>query len=229
MSNKLIIVGTGGVADIMSDYFMRHTSYEIVCFSVDDDHKKETAFKGLPIISFEEVDRVFPPESHSMFVAIGYMKLNYIRARFYKKGKELGYKFISYVSPHALLHPTVTVGENTFIFEYNNIQYNAKIGNDVILWSSNHIGHETTIKDHAYLASHVVISGYCEVGEYSFLGVNVTFADEVKLGSNCLVGAGSYIARSTENNLVFPTTPTPSKTFDDISKKAQDMWRPDVE
>ena len=34
-----------------------------------------------------------------------------------------------------------------------------RIGNDVVLWSGNHIGHDSTIGDHCFIASHVVVSG----------------------------------------------------------------------
>ena len=51
------------------------------------------------------------------------------------------------------------VGENTFVFEYNVIQPFVKIGNNVVLWSGNHIGHHVVIADHCFITSHVVISG----------------------------------------------------------------------
>ena len=60
------------------------------------------------------------------------------------------------------------------------IQPNVRIGNDVILWSGNHIGHDSTIEDHCFIASHAVISGNVTIGEpYCFVGVNATFRDGV--------------------------------------------------
>ena len=51
------------------------------------------------------------------------------------------------------------IGENCFIFEDNTIQPFVKIGDDVVLWSGNHIGHHAEIGDHCFISSHVVISG----------------------------------------------------------------------
>ncbi|WP_245213936.1 hypothetical protein [Rhodoferax sp. AJA081-3] len=62
------------------------------------------------------------------------------------------------------------IGENCFILEDNTLQPFTKIGNNVILWSGNHIGHHGEIHDHVTFTSHVVMSGHCSIGPYSFLG-----------------------------------------------------------
>lgn len=98
------------------------------------------------------------------------------------------------------------VGENTFIFENNVIQPFVTIGNNCILWSGNHVGHRSVVKDHTFISSHVVISGYCEIGEYCFLGVNSTFNDHVKVGDQCVIGSGALITKDTEANRVYVAT-----------------------
>ena len=65
-----------------------------------------------------------------------------------------------------------------------------------MLWSGNHIGHQTQIGDHCFLSSHVVISGYCSIGASCFLGVNATFADNVTLGDDCFVGMAAVVNKS---------------------------------
>lgn len=220
---NIIIFGTGNVADIIGHYLKDR----VVCYTVDGNYIKESTFKGKPIVPFEDIEREFPAEKYNMFVAIGYNKLNHLRANAYFRAKAKKYSFISYLDDRALCSNKIkTIGENTFIFELNNLQYNVNVGNNVILWAGNHIGHETTIRDHSYLASHIVISGFCDIGEYNFIGVNATFADGVKTGKNNLIGAGSYIATSTEDNQVFVPPKSRILTFDDLSPKAQEMWRP---
>jgi acyl-[acyl carrier protein]--UDP-N-acetylglucosamine O-acyltransferase len=72
-----------------------------------------------------------------------------------------------------------------------------KIGNNVTLWSGNHIGHDSTIEDHCFISSHVVISGHCTVGPYSFIGVNATLHNAVQIAERCLIGAGAVIMKDT--------------------------------
>ena len=48
------------------------------------------------------------------------------------------------------------IGENTFIFEANVVQPGVTVGDNVVLWSGNHIGHDSVIEDHCFIASHAV-------------------------------------------------------------------------
>ena len=52
------------------------------------------------------------------------------------------------------------IGENCFIFEDNTIQPFVVVEDNVILWSGNHIGHHSVIKNHNFVSSHVVIDDY---------------------------------------------------------------------
>lgn len=129
---------------------------------------------------------------YKMFIPISYKKVNKLRA---EKVKEKGYTCVSYISSKAIYYNT-SIGENCFIFENNVIQPFTKIGDNCILWSGNHIGHHTIIKDHCFLASHIVV-------EYSFLGVNSTIRDNVKIGQENVIGAGSLILSNTDDKAVF--------------------------
>jgi len=203
MRDKLIIVGTGAIADVIADYLEGTNEYDIEGFSVDKNHIGKALFRSRPVVPFEKVEQVFPPERYKMFVAIGYVQLNYLRARFYTAAKDKGYSLISYVSPHAYMHHNVVLGDNCFIFENNVLQYDVTLGNDVILWSGNHIGHSTILRDHVYVASHVVISGNCDVGDYTFFGVNAAVADSIEIGKRCVIGMGANIINNTKDDQVY--------------------------
>lgn len=220
----LIIFGSGNVAEIIGAYFERERS--VVAYTISSEYINSNIFRGKPLVKFENIQEKYPPDEYDMFIAIGYNKLNHLRHKFYDQAKVKGYKLANYIHKMVHIDPTVIMGDNIFIFELNNIQYNVRLGNNIILWSSNHIGHETIVRDHVYMASHIVISGFCDIGEHSFIGVNATFADEVKLGKNCLVGAGAYVAKSTKDAKIFVPPKAKVLTFDDISPKAQEMWRP---
>ena len=65
-----------------------------------------------------------------------------------------------------------------------------------MIWSGNHIGHETTIDDHTYISSHVVISGNCKIGKRVFFGVNSSVADHIKIGDECFIGMGATVTKN---------------------------------
>src|SRR3546814_726615 len=112
-----------------------------------------------------------------MHVALSYNRLNQLREDKYHSAKAAGYRLASYVCSRSVVWPDLSVGDNCFILENQTIQPTVKIGNNVMIWSGNHLGHGTQIKDHVYIASHVCIAGHCVIGERSFMGVNATTAD----------------------------------------------------
>jgi carbonic anhydrase/acetyltransferase-like protein (isoleucine patch superfamily) len=89
------------------------------------------------------------------------------------------------------------------VFEDNTIQPFVQIGANVVLWSGNHIGHHSIIRDNCFIASHAVISGFCDVGENSFLGVNATLANNVSIGKDNWIGPSVTITKSTDENQLF--------------------------
>ena len=72
-----------------------------------------------------------------------------------------------------------------------------KIGNNCVLWSGNHIGHHTVIKDHVFITSQVVISGACVIEDDCFFGVNSSVRDEAHIATATLVGMGANIVKDT--------------------------------
>ena len=105
------------------------------------------------------------------------------------------------------------IGENCFILEENTIQPFVTIGDNVTLWSGNHIGHHSTIMNHTFISSHVVVSGGVEVGEQCFIGVNSTLRDHITVGNKCVIGAGVLLLGDAKNESVFIGKATEEKNF----------------
>ena len=184
-------------------YFARDSEHENVAFTVDREFRKDDDFLGLPLLDFDEVVERYSPETHKMFIALSYTKMNKIRAEKYCKAKALGYELVSYISSKCSFLTEYPIGENCFILEDNTVQPFVKIGNNVTLWSGNHIGHHSTIHDHCFIASHVVISGGVEIGESCFIGVNATLRDHIKVGEKCVIGAGALLLADAEPEGVY--------------------------
>lgn len=211
-TRKLVIVGDSVFAEIAHEYFDADSDYEVVAFSVERDFLKREHLRGLPVVPFDELETRFDPASHEVYVATVYTQLNRLRARLAADAKAKGYRLASYVSPRAFVWRNVEIGEHCFIFEDNTVQPFVKIGNNVVLWSGNHIGHHSVIRDNCFIASHVVISGFCDIGENSFIGVNATLANNVTIGKDNWIGPNVAIMKSTEVGALYKTDqPEPAK------------------
>lgn len=217
---KVIIFGHGQMAELAHIYLEDDSPFEVVAFCVDSDQIEEKTFRGLPVLAFEDVSTTHPPDEHGMFIPIGARELNRLRAEKYYQAKEKGYTLISYVSSRATVCREVTIGENCFILENNIIQPFARIGNSVMLWSGNHIGHHSTIMDHCFLASQVVISGRVTVEPYCYLGVNATVRDDIHIKESCVIGAGALVLKDTKKKQVFMEMPTKPYPFSSDSVKS---------
>ncbi|MEN7526094.1 acetyltransferase [Cupriavidus sp. DL-D2] len=209
MKTPLVIFGAGDIAQLAHYYFSHDSSYEVVAFCVDAAYLEQSSFCGLPVVPFEEVADRYPAEGHAMFVALSYAKVNALRKAKYEAVKEKGYRLAAYVSSRATVLNDGQIGENCFILENNVIQPFVSIGNNVTLWSGNHIGHHSTIADHCFLASHVVVSGGVTIGQQCFIGVNATLRDHITLGERCVIGAGTLILVDAESEGVYVQQATP--------------------
>jgi len=206
---KLIVFGTGDIAQIAAYYFESDGLADVVAFTVDDAYRTADEYEGRPLVSFENVAQRFPPDEHRMFIALSYAQMNRLRARKFDEAKRAGYELASYISPDCTYRSQFPPGENAFIFEDNTVQPFVRIGANVTLWSGNHIGHHSTIADHNFVSSHVVISGHCTIESYSFLGVNATIAHGVTIAEGTLLGAGVVMAKDSQPNGVYvPPRPT---------------------
>jgi sugar O-acyltransferase (sialic acid O-acetyltransferase NeuD family) len=206
--SKVVIFGAGKIADEAYFYLTNDSPHTIEAFTVDGPHLAEKEKLGLPVVPFEEVERRYPPDDYKMFVAVGYQELNKFRARKYDEAKSKGYELISYVSSRASNFGNVEIGDNCLVLEFATIQPCSKIGNDVFIWSGNHIGHHASVGDHVYIAGNVVVSGNTKIEPYCFIGVSATLGHEITIGAECLIGAGSLITKNTAAGSVYITPDT---------------------
>lgn len=194
---KVIIFGVLDTAELAHYYLTHDSEHEVVAFTLHREYLKDDSFKGLPVVAFEDVEKTFSPNEYAFFAPMTGRNMNRNRENVYNEAKAKGYSFISYVSSKATLFDN-EIGDNCFILEDNTIQPFTTIGNNVVMWSGNHIGHHGQIKDHVFFTSHVVLSGHCIVESHSFFGVNSTIRDYTKIAQGTLVGMASAITKDTE-------------------------------
>jgi sugar O-acyltransferase (sialic acid O-acetyltransferase NeuD family) len=216
-AKPVVVFGTGDYARVAAVYLREDGEREVVAFTVDEAYVDRDELVGLPVVAAESLVERYPPATHDLLVAIGFSRVNQARAEVYERCKGAGYELVSYVNSRATRFGEVALGDNCFVFEENVIQPNVRIGNDVVLWSGNHIGHDSEIGDHCFVASHAVISGNVTIGPYCFVGVNATIRDGVTVAPRCVIGAGAIIMRDTEEGAVYSvrgTDPAPKKSWD---------------
>lgn len=198
----VVIFGSGEMAELAHYYFSNDSERKVAAFSVDDGFISSDSLFGLPLIPFSKIASSFSPGTHDMFVALSYGRLNRLREEKFIQAKNSGYELASYICSKAVRWPDLVHGDNCFVLENQTLQPRVRLGDNVTLWSGNHIGHGTVIGDHTYVASHVVLSGHCNIGKRCFLGVNSTLRDFCTIGDDCFVAMNASVTRDLPSGAV---------------------------
>lgn len=205
-TSDVVIFGVGQIADV-ARYYVEQIGHRVVAFTIDAEFIDRDTHDGLPVLDWSILETKVPPSAVHLFCPISYRKVNMVRKAKYLEGKARGYRFISFVHDNCV-NNAQSIGENCFILENNVLQPFSRIGDNVVLWSGNHIGHHSTIGDHSFFASHVVVSGGVTVGPRCFVGVNATIGDNRRLGEGVVVGAGALVLSDVPDEGVIAETGT---------------------
>ncbi|WP_149206232.1 acetyltransferase [Flavobacterium johnsoniae] len=195
---NVIIFGIQDFAELAHYYLENDSEHDVIAFAVNECYLPDNKmFKGLPVVAFENIEKKYSPKEFKFFAPMAPQKMNTLRENIYNNIKSKGYDLISYISTKATVF-NGSIGDNCFILENNTIQPFTTIGNNVVLWSGNHIGHHSLIKDHVTFTSHVVLSGHCIVESYCTFGVNSTIRDGLHIAEGTFVGMSASIIKNTE-------------------------------
>lgn len=201
-NKKLLIFGTGFIAEEVYNYFTLDSQYKVIAFIKDKNHIKKKNFLGLKVYPLQNIEKKFSPKEYEVFIAIGYTDLNFLREKKFKEFKKKGFKLASYISSQAAVINPQKDYENCLILENTTIQTTSKIGKNVFIWANNLIGHHAKIGNNCYISGHCTIAGSTVVGKNCFLGANSTIAHNLRIGSECIIGANSLIVSNVFNRSI---------------------------
>ncbi len=222
MKNKpVVIFGTGEIGTLARYYFENDSDYRVAAFCADDQYVKDDKFEDLPLLKLSELEKRHNPSDFNVHVALSYRRLNQTRMEKYNVIKDIGYELVSYVCSRSVTWPDLDIGDNCFILENQTIQPTVKIGNNVMIWSGNHLGHGCEIKDHTYISSHVCIAGHVAVGQRCFLGVNAAIKDFVTIGDDSFITMNAAVTRDIPRGSV--VTDKGSRVFGPDTPQAKEL------
>lgn len=198
----VVIFGAGKVAEVAHYYFARESGFEVAGITCHRERMRTTAFEGLDVVPFEDVERLFPPTDFQMFIAIGYQEMNDARARLMAEARGKGYTLASFIHRNAGLPKDTVVGENCFVMNEVFIQPKVRFGDNVFVWSGALIGHHATVGDHSWVTSCAAICGDVTVGRNCFFAANATAGNGIRIGDRCFLGANALVTKDLPDGSV---------------------------
>ena len=201
-ARKIVVFGNQSVARLVHAELTHNSPHEVVAFTVDRDFIVDDTMLGCPLVPFDEVLTKYPPDSHKMFIAVGYANVNKIREARYLQAKAWGYEFLSIIAKSAITYPCLEVGENCLIGAYTIIYPDVKIGNNVLIGSACTLDHDLELGDNCFLSDQVAVSGYVTIRPNCFLGTSSTVRNKVIIGKESIIGAATNIMEDVEDRSV---------------------------
>ena len=84
---EIILIGDGEFAEIAYEYFTSDSPYSVKVFAAELQYLKKETLYDLPVVPFEEIEQIYPPNQYKAFVAINSTQLNRPRTGYIKKLK----------------------------------------------------------------------------------------------------------------------------------------------
>ena len=200
---KIVVFGNNRWAELVYYYLTYDSSFEIAGFTVDPGYISQDSLFGVPVVSFEKVELIFPPVEYAMFIPLSYQGLNRLREEKYYQAKSKGYELITYVSSKTTTWPGLIIGDNCLVSENTSLNPFIQIGNNVTIGAGVLIGHHSVIRDHCFISSGAVILGSVTIGSHCLIGANATIKEKVTIASDCIIGSGVTIMKDTREKGVY--------------------------
>ncbi|MEM1371652.1 MAG: acetyltransferase [Pseudomonadota bacterium] len=195
---RLIIFGAGEQAELCHHYFTRYSDYTVEGFVIDAAYRTKPEFLGLLVLTPQEALETWPPDSHDMFVTIGYSDMNRHRHSKCEEMRRAGYRLTSFIHPTAIADCD-EMGDNCLITENVVLSPKTKLGNGIFVRPNTYIGHHTEVADYVYIGPGVLVGGNCALGAFTYLGIGAVLRDAISIAEGTQIGMGSVVTKSIDD------------------------------
>lgn len=225
----LVVLGTGVLARLATSYF-GSAGRGIAAYTEEAPGAATKPGLNAPVVALETLARTHPPDRFELFVAVGNRDLNAVRQRLIAVCRGMGYDLASYVHPSACVSPEAVIQGNCLVLEQCIVGPCASVGEGSLLFAGSLVNHDCVLESCCYLSS-ARLGGFVHVGARSFLGISATVRDCVRIGPDCLVGAGALVLEDIPAQTFIKAQASPGRPL--IREKAfqfsADQGGPDAE
>lgn len=205
MIKQIIIIGSGGHAQVVASEIIKSKKYELLGF-VDKNNKKKIILKykniNFRIIgTLKEINK-FDFSKIGFVCAIGDISLRYkIISDLNKKYSKLKWKNV--ISDYSNVDGSTILGKGNMIISGATINVNCKIGNHNIINTNCSIDHNAKIGNFINISPGVNVAGSVKIKDKSFIGMNSSIKERIIVERNVVVGANSFVNINCKQNSTY--------------------------
>ena len=188
-SEEVILVGAGGhalsIAEFGGDRIRGYLSKEPnpampgEWFGTDED---------VP----EVVEAGYPFHMAFVYSGLPVMQKRRELISFYK---EAGARFVTLISPTAIVTPQSEIGEGSAVMQ-GAIINRACLGENVVVNSGAIVEHDCEVGENSFIAPGVVIGGFTKIGKNCFIGLGARIGNGLKIVDDVTVAMGAVVNRN---------------------------------
>jgi sugar O-acyltransferase (sialic acid O-acetyltransferase NeuD family) len=199
---NVLIFGASGHGSVILDILENSTEYKPVGF-VDSYIKKGTKKYGYEVLG-NEMDLLHILETHRVYGGIVAIGDNWVRRRLVGLIQRMAphFVFINAVHPSAILGKDVFLGHGTAVMPGVVVNSNSSVGKHCILNTRASLGHDGIMEDFSSLAPGVSCGGNLFLGKYSAICLGSNIIENIRIGSQSVIGAGSLVLMNIPDRVV---------------------------
>lgn len=212
---KIVLVGGGGHASVIVSMLKKLPDFEIA--GLVDPDKNCFLTKAYPEIKYlgdeTALEGILSKDTaQCASVAVGSTgRDKNLRVEIFERTRKLGFKFPAIVSKDAIIDPSAEISDGTVIMPGAIVNRGARIGKNCIINTGTIVEHDTVVCDHVHLASGVKTGGAARIGRNTHIGTGAVIIHKVKIGSNCILGAGAVAVKDISDNSIAVGVPAKEK------------------
>lgn len=193
---KLIILGAGPLARVMTDIAEDLLNFEVLGFVIDQPpFVPGSRLLGKPIFWIDEVFDL--NQSFFTVCSIYQKKKSLIIDKFINQG----INFINLIHPSSVISRRVLMGDGNFIAGGVQISSDSELRNHSIINRGSLIGHDVFIEDFSVLSPGVNLASGVKIGSGTYVGMGANIIQNVTIGEGCYIGAGSLVTRDVPDHV----------------------------
>jgi sugar O-acyltransferase (sialic acid O-acetyltransferase NeuD family) len=201
IKKDIVVFGAGGfgreVMWLLEENNHDTNEWNILGFVDDTPEFEGKSINGYPVIGNTNWLVKYDKEL-SVVCCIGNSKARKSVIEKLQNNHHLNYPNI--ISKDARVSKLVSLGQGCIICASTILTVNIRLGDFLIANLDCTIGHDAVLKDFVTIYPSVNISGYVEIGSCSEIGTGTQIIQQMKIGSNTIVGAGSVVVKNIPSN-----------------------------
>lgn len=186
----LLIVGAGGHGRVVADTAQLTGKWDKIAF-LDDEIRGSVL--NWPVLGPIEKAMDLIEEYGEITVAIGNNRRRVELLRGYAK---MGFSLPAIIHPLSFISDTVEFGAGSVAFAQTAVNAGAKIGFGCIINTGTTVDHDCLLEEGVHLSPGVHLAGGVRIGKYTWIGIGASVIQQISVGENVLVGAGSVLINS---------------------------------